>query len=133
MANRPKEAHRPAPEVHSDILAVEAALEELRQQAIEEVLTASSTIRERVAPRHAALVADMAEHMLALHASFADYVAFTGELNGKGIAWAQLRAMHPAFCGEPSDPWSPVAMWLREAAQYGFIDREQIPEGLRHG
>jgi hypothetical protein len=73
----------------------------------------------------------MAAKMLALRASFAEYVAFTGELNSKGVAWAHLRAMHPSFLGEPDARFSPVAMWLREAATYGLIDRDQIPEALR--
>ena len=111
----------------------DAAIEQLRQDTIPEVMKASAVIRERVAPRHTELVQDMAKKMLALRQSFADYLDLANELNAKGVAWSALRPMHIRWLGEPDNRYSPVACWLREAATYGFIDRADIPEGLRHG
>lgn len=133
LADRPRETHRAPPEVHRDILAIDDALEQLRVDAATATVEASAIIRERVAPRHTALVQDMVQHMLALRQSFADYLDFARELNDRGIAWSALRPMHPSWLGEPDYRYSPVAVWLREAATYGFISREEIPEGLRHG
>lgn len=133
LAGRTVERHRPVHEIDQDIAAVDAAIEQLRQDTIPEVMKASAVIRERVAPRHAALVQDMAQKMLALRQSFADYLDLANELNAKGVAWSALRPMHISWLGEPDHRYSPVACWLREAATYGFIDREEIPEGLRHG
>ena len=133
LAGKTIERHRPVHEIDQDIQAVGGAIEQLRQQTLPEIMKASAIIREKVAPRHAALVAEMANHMLALRQAFTDYLAFTGELNSKGIAWSALWPMHPSFLGEPDYSYSPVAQWLREAAEHGFIDREQIPETIRHG
>ena len=120
-------------EIDADIAAVDAAIEQLRQDALVETMKASAVIRERVAPRHTELVQDMAKKMLALRQSFADYLDLANELNAKGVAWSALRPMHIRWLGEPDNRYSPVACWLREAATYGFIDRADIPEGLRHG
>lgn len=133
LAGRTVERHRPVHEIDQDIAAIEAAIEQLRQDTIPEAMKASAIIRDRVAPRHTALVKEMGHHMLALRQSFVDYLDFARDLNEKGIAWTALWPMHPTFLGEPDYRYSPVAQWLREAASHGFIDREEIPEGLRHG
>lgn len=133
LAGKSVERHRQVHEIDADIAALDAAIEQLRQDTLPEIMKASAVIRDRVAPRHAELVRAMAKAMLSLRESFADYLALANELNGKGIAWSALRPMHPAWLGDPDHRYSPVACWLREAATYGFIDREEIPEGLRHG
>lgn len=131
LANRPTEAHRSPPDVHKDILAVEHAIEQLRVEANDATMEASATIRERVAPRHAALVRNVADAMLTLYRAHADYIEFADNLNSRGIAWSMLYPMHVSWLGEPTDRQSNVAMWLKEAVRNKFIPADTIPERLR--
>ena len=110
---------------------LDAALEVLDDRIREARMTASAIIRDRVEPQHRALVRTICDRLLALHDASRAYHEFVTELNDGQVAWSALRPMFPAFLGDPRSAQGVVAIYLAEAANYGFIPAASIPAKLR--
>ncbi|PZU18948.1 MAG: hypothetical protein DI589_22975 [Shinella sp.] len=118
-------------DISQDIYDVQDALEIIARDISTERMKASNEICTQIAPQHRELVRDLWQAMLVMNTACLAYRAFMQDVNGKNIAWSQLRPMYPSWAGEHDDRMSVVALWLREAAQYGFITDAEIPEHLR--
>jgi hypothetical protein len=110
---------------------LDAAIEVLDGRIRESRMAASAMIRDRIEPQHRALVRTICDRLLALHEASRAYHEFATELNDGQVAWSDLRPMFPAFLGDPGSAQSSVAIYLAEAANYGFIPAASIPAKLR--
>jgi septal ring factor EnvC (AmiA/AmiB activator) len=110
---------------------LDEGLEVLDGRVREARMTASAMIRDRIEPQHRALVRTICDRLLALHEASRAYHKFATELNDGTVAWSDLRPMFPAFLGDPGSAQSSVAIFLAEAANYGFIPAALIPAKLR--
>ncbi len=128
--SKPKQ-HRDPNVIGEEIQDITDAIGLIEVQMGACAMEASIKIREIIEPDHARAVTRIADAMLALRDAFSDYKAIADELNAKGVAWTALRPMHPNFIGDPDNRFGPIALWLKEAAQYGFIKNSSIPEALR--
>lgn len=118
-------------EVNRKIGDVKTALEMLDLRLGEERMAASSVLCEKISNDHRKLVVEMCKRAVDLYEATARYDEFVGALNADGVAWSKLRPMQPQFCGAPDDRNGGLAMYLREAATYGFIGLGEIPERIR--
>lgn len=91
---------------------------------------ASTIICQQVRERHAALVKEMAERLVALHRATLEYYRFTEALRQRDVAWTTLHPSHPTFLGSPLDRHSPVSRYLRELIRTDFIPASSLPAEL---
>jgi hypothetical protein len=92
----------------------------------------SAGICRQLAPEYKARVHAVATALLKAHQAQLDLDALTNELNAKDVAWVgALEPMSPTLLGAPYDNGSPLAFWLKRAAEAGYLEADQIPAGLR--
>jgi hypothetical protein len=111
---------------------INSAIELINEQIEIEGRRASLLIVEQISCRHKQLVADICTSLIAAHAAAKKYHALADALNQDEVSWTPLRPMHATkMLGEPWDRYSPVALYLKEALEYGLIDKSIIPPELR--
>ena len=110
---------------------LEAARAELARRLSDERARASRLVCDQVAEHHKRLVRNICQKFIALHAANVAYALLADDLNAQDIMWTFLRPMAPHWLGGPRDNQGRVAQYLREAAEFGFISRDDIPKELR--
>lgn len=112
-----------------DVIAARAIAEQRRLHARH---AASAKITARVAETYKKHVREMAASLIAAHQANKELWHLTGALNDANVMWVGALRPVPAsrMLGEPNDPTNRVSSWLKEAAEYGLIDRKIIPEDL---
>ncbi|PVE26436.1 hypothetical protein DC522_01345 [Microvirga sp. KLBC 81] len=110
---------------------LDAAQVELTRRISEERGRASRLVCDQVRDHHKQLVKNICEKLLVLHEAHIAYAQFTNALSAEDVAWTALHPMFPSLLGNPHDNQSRAALYLREAAQNGFISRDDIPKELR--
>lgn len=108
-----------------------AAITILDRRLAEARMKASAVVREQVAPLHAELVKVICRAMVAVYEAAVAYDDLTDQLNAGEVAWSALHPMAPRDVVEQDNRYSPVAIYLRQAAGYGFIPPSEIPAGIR--
>ncbi|KQY12616.1 hypothetical protein [Rhizobium sp. Root482] len=84
-----------------------------------------------VAPEYRKRIRAVCEALRGVHAANVELHAFTNALDNEGIAWASLGIVAPNAVGNPGNPYSPAGQYLKDAADQGFIERNEIPESIR--
>lgn len=114
-----------------EVADLKAAIEVLDARIAELQREASHVVVERVAPLYAARVAAVARALIALHEEHVAYDQLADALNDERVWWSKLGPMAPVFLDSSQDKCGRVANYLKEAAELGFITRDEIPERLR--
>jgi hypothetical protein len=108
-----------------------SALEIARTRLSKARFAASKTICDSVKAEYTKRVRVLADALIAADSANAELAAITGAMSDADVAFtAHLPAVPARMLGEPRDRNNKVALWLREAARDGLIDRTTIPERL---
>ncbi|MDB5575863.1 MAG: hypothetical protein JWR80_1039 [Bradyrhizobium sp.] len=103
----------------------------LAQQIRQERHKAAVEARLKLAPEYRTRIRAICEAFKAVHAANVELHALTGAMEDAGIEWGALGYVGPKQLGSPRNPYSPVAQYFKDAADLGFITRNEIPEALR--
>jgi hypothetical protein len=111
---------------------LQAAIAHCGERIEEERGKASAVICERVAPHYREAVAKMAEKAIELYRAAEEYKVLRDALTDADVLWtAHLRPMAmPRVTGDIGDRYAPLAVFLIEAAEYGFLPRDNLPACL---
>ena len=114
--------------IHWDRMRVLRRAVELQKKKLdEEEARASRKIVERVEPEYRAIVAGLAETMVALGKQMVAENAFFDVLGSGGVRHGSLTRMDVRALGNPRDRNSRLSMWLQEAITFGLIDEATVP------
>lgn len=114
-----------------EIRDIKRAVEILEAQISVERTKATSVVLEKVAPEYRRRIRAIVDAFKSVHAANVELRDLTTALEDQGISWSGLGVVAPRSLGRPTDPYSPIAMYLKGASDLGFITRSDIPEGLR--
>jgi chromosome segregation ATPase len=103
----------------------------VRQRLVQARLNASKTICDQFAPEHQRRVRKIVDALLVLNDACADYAELADEFNDRDVAWSYLQPMQLTRYGQPNSSVCMAGIYLRDAAQRGFIDASEIPSKLR--
>jgi len=109
--------------------AVTEARELVSQEIARQRIIASQAICERLAPKHRALIEQMAKSLIAAHQAHRAYRAFADTMIQQDIAWSSMMPAHPRFLTPGPD--GRIGMWLKEQVRCGHLSADVIPEDLR--
>lgn len=106
---------------------------ELQSQSIKELrYQISSKISLELRPRHGALVRDIVRQLKALDSALEAETDFRNTLNERDIVYdAHIRPMGIYQLGLLRDAHSPVANFLLEAEQFGYLNASDLPAHVR--
>jgi hypothetical protein len=93
---------------------LDSALSLARKQLDAANREASALVCQQVCDLHESLAHEVVSSVLALHRACVAYEDFGAAMNSRNIAWGSLRPVFPRFIGHPRDPYSPVAIYLRD-------------------
>jgi hypothetical protein len=133
---------KPVTEVHSDegrltavnrrIGDLESAIHTLSHRIDAESGRASVMVVEKIAPHHRQLVDTVCAKLIDAHKASKAYYKLADALNEDGVAWTGMYPMHAhTVIGEPTDRYSNLAIFLRQAVSHNFIDANIVPTELR--
>ncbi|WP_275783106.1 hypothetical protein [Pararhizobium gei] len=107
-----------------------AAIDIAQQRLTTARFGASKTICDEVRPVYAARVKAVADALLSAHDAHSELLVLIDELNTNDIAWTGAMApMHAdRILGHRSDR---LAIWLKDAADGGFISKSETPKELQ--
>ncbi|MDB5825744.1 MAG: hypothetical protein JWR21_4448 [Herminiimonas sp.] len=108
-----------------------AALDLVLEQIRVEHSKAAAVVREKVSPEYRLRIRAICEAFRGVHAANLELRALTEALEAQGIEWSGLGVVAPRALGFPTDQYSPIAQYFRDAADLGFITRSEIPTELR--
>ncbi|PTE08214.1 hypothetical protein [Mesorhizobium helmanticense] len=93
---------------------------------------ASKVICEGAKDDYLARVRKLADALIAAHEANASLCEITTALDSADVAWTGLLPPAPAnrMLGAAYDRQNRVAVWLKDAAADGLIDKKSIPQGL---
>ena len=112
---------------------VERALETLEERINAERRAASKLVCDQVKDEYDRRVTALCEAVTAMHERHVELVEMTNQLDRRNVQWSRLHPMqHPRLLGSPTDTYGPVAQYLREAIEHGFLGKDSMPESLRH-
>ncbi len=93
---------------------------------------ASPAIIEAVRPTYAAVIKRLSVALLELAAAAQAEADIRDDLRSQGIAFAdKLRPLPFSLLEDPRNPYSPLAMWHREATEFGVLATSAVPSELR--
>ncbi|WP_165219539.1 hypothetical protein [Affinirhizobium pseudoryzae] len=109
-----------------------AAIEVLSHREQAAVHRWESEVRAGVSEEHKRRLKAVVAALTGLHAANLSLSALADEIEQAGVSAAALRADYPTFIGRPKDPQSPMAHWLRHAAEVGAMSSRDIPQELQY-
>lgn len=123
------------PGLSEQVAALTVAIEEVDRRLVGARGQVSQEITREIKPYHENLVHRICFAALSLHELAVEYRQLADQLNDRDVAWAGgigfgLRPMHVRFFGEPNDPHSRLAIYLREAIEYCGFDPALIPDKI---
>ncbi|MGO4837545.1 hypothetical protein AB4144_35400, partial [Rhizobiaceae sp. 2RAB30] len=92
---------------------------------------ATAIVQGKVAPEYRRRIRAVVDAFKSVHAANVDLRALTSALEEQCIAWEGLGVVAPRSLGMPTDPYSPIGTYMKDACDQGFITLSEIPEGLR--
>lgn len=119
-AQTPRESQE-ASSLQSELRDIAAAQEELRARMVRLRPAASRAALAKVEPELRARVKRVAAAMKTLAAEYGGLLDLIEELNGNDLQWAHLGPPHALFLGDPRKPVTPIPIWLKNMAGYGWI------------
>jgi len=118
-------------QLQSEKRDLEAALEVLDRRIGNAARSASRRVCELVRDSYAPKAKAVIAATLALHRANVEYTAFVDGLEERGILWGELGPTFPTFAGSPTDSDGPVARFLLEAIDDGWLKKSDLPSELR--
>lgn len=119
------------PGLSEEVAALTVAIEEVDRRLVGARRQVSQEITRDLKPYHDELVHRICFAALSLHELAVEYRQLADQLNDGDVCWAgALRPMHVRFFGEPNDPQSKLAIYLREAIEYCGFDPALIPDKI---
>jgi hypothetical protein len=126
------------PEHHTRLAAFAEAIRDLRSAhaimaarvATEKAKTCAD-ILARLAPEYRNRIRAICEALKSVHAANRDLRGLTDAMETENISWTGLGVVMPKVIGLPTDPYSPIGLYLADAREQGFIETSDIPEELR--
>lgn len=104
---------------------------DLQRQVVQKLrFEASAVICDAIREEYSRRVANLCEALIGAYRASKALGELTDALESQGVAWSVLLPMPFAPC-RPLDPYSDVAVFLREAMKNGFIKAAIIPEEIR--
>jgi hypothetical protein len=83
-------------------------------------------------PNNWVQVAGVCSKLIDAHKASKAYYKLAGALNEDSVAWTGMHPMQPhSVIGEPTDRYSSLAIYLRQAVSHNFIDAKAVPPELR--
>jgi hypothetical protein len=107
-----------------------AAVGRVDGETQKEIRTASVRLCESVAPEHTHLAKAVASDLLALHASYSNYLAFVDSVQDTGATTSSLNIVTPTLLGNPKDLSGMFFYTLREYIDAGFLKKSDMPKAL---
>ncbi|CDZ60333.1 Hypothetical protein NGAL_HAMBI2605_09560 [Neorhizobium galegae bv. orientalis] len=105
----------------NEIRALRSAGELLDQQIAVERHKAVSAYRSGVAPTYRDKMKAVVEAMRSVHNAALDLHGLTKAVEDQGVSVESLGFFSPALLGNPTDPYSSLARFFREAVEMGLI------------
>lgn len=116
----------------NEIRALRAAGSLLDQQIAVERQRAQSAYRSGIAPTYRGKLRAVVDAMRNVHAAALDLHGLATAVEDQGVSIESLGFFSPALLGNPTDPYSALARFFREAAEIGVIDKKDVPAELQY-
>ncbi|MEP7241743.1 MAG: hypothetical protein ABI697_12725, partial [Devosia sp.] len=110
---------------------IAAAIDSLEPRLRAERLVASDIVCQQVRSQFAKVMRALVEASLAVHAANRDFTAFADHMNRSDVSWTSLNPAFPLFAGAPVDPNGPLARFLGDAVEGGWLKSSDMPMEFR--
>ena len=110
---------------------IDEAIRQLAQRMRGQQGVASAKICERISPQFARIMKDMLTAALAFHEAHRDYTMLMDDLIEKDVFVTLLNPVAPRFAESPTDRYSGMALFLREAVEAQWLKPNQVPQEFR--
>ena len=115
----------------TEVRELRAAADLLDAQIQVERGKASAKIREMLRPEYRLRIRAVCDALRQVHAANLSLKEMQTSLQDSGIEWTNLGVISPKTIGSPTDTYSPLALYFRDALEAGYITRNDIPAELR--
>lgn len=112
--------------------ALRAAINMLDGQIAHERKNAEVAYRNGVAPDHRKKMMALVDAMRGVHTAALDLQSLTYAVEDQGVSMASLGAFSQSLLGSPTDPYSAMARFFREAVDMGIIAKSEMPKELHY-
>ena len=114
-----------------DIRILKSAVSVLDSQIRVAEAKARAAVLAVVSPLYRAKIRAVCDAFKQVHAANVDLRELTNALENDGVPWESLGVVAPRIVGFPTDQYSAVALYFRDAAEQGFLEKTEIPPELR--
>jgi hypothetical protein len=110
---------------------IRAAMEILEPRIAKAARAASVIVCEQVRIEYGRCAKAVVAATLALHAANVEYTGMTDAFEDAGISWSSLSPLYPCFAGGPQNKLGPIAQFLYEAVEGGWLTNADLPPEFR--